>query len=104
MPGSVKRPCPVSRSGGRELGLTGRQAKRARPERRQKNAAKHARSDACRLPANPRKVVPERLGQHSPASTQDTYQHLLPGMGEAAARWFEALVLEPDEGRQRRDP
>jgi hypothetical protein len=29
---------------------------------------------------------------------QSTYQHLLPGMGEAAARRFEALVLEPDEG------
>ena len=43
-------------------------------------------------------VVQERLGHHSPAFTQSTYQHLLPGMGEAAARRFEALVLESDEG------
>jgi predicted transcriptional regulator len=34
----------------------------------------------------------------TPVTTQSTTQHLLPSMGEAAARRFEALVLEPDEG------
>jgi integrase len=47
---------------------------------------------------DPPKVVQERLGHHSPAFTQSTYQHLLPGMGEAEARRFEALVLEPGDG------
>jgi hypothetical protein len=42
----------------------------------------------------PAKVVQERLGHHSPAFTQSTYQHLLPGMGEAAARRSEALLLD----------
>jgi integrase len=39
-------------------------------------------------------VVQERLGHHSTAFTQDTYQHLLPGMGAAAARRFEDLILD----------
>ena len=42
----------------------------------------------------PPKVVQERLGHHSTAFTQDTYQHLLPGMGAAAARRFEDLILD----------
>ena len=45
----------------------------------------------------PLKVVQERLGHHSLAFTQGTYQHLLPGMGEAAARRFEELLLADEE-------
>jgi hypothetical protein len=36
--------------------------------------------------------------RYSRAFTQSTYKHLLPGMGSAAARRCEALVLETDEG------
>jgi len=44
------------------------------------------------------------LGHHSTAFTQDTYQHLLPGMGTAAARRFEDLILDDGAtGRGRRD-
>ena len=42
-------------------------------------------------------MVQERLGHHSPAFTQGTYQHLPPGMGEAAARRFEELLLADEE-------
>ncbi len=38
------------------------------------------------------KVVQERLGHHSHAFTADTYQHVMPGMDEAAATRFDALV------------
>ena len=40
----------------------------------------------------PIKVVSERLGHAHPAFTMHTYQHLLPGMGAAAAEQFAALV------------
>jgi integrase len=59
---------------------------------------RHTHASLLLAAGEPPKVVQERLGHHSPAFTQSTYQHLLPGMGEAAARRFEALVLEPDEG------
>jgi integrase len=59
---------------------------------------RHTHASVLLASGEPPKVVQERLGHHSTAFTQDTYQHLLPGMGEAAARRFEALVLEPDEG------
>lgn len=38
------------------------------------------------------KVVSERLGHHWFTFTVETYQHVLPGMGEEAARVFEALL------------
>jgi integrase len=40
----------------------------------------------------PIKVVSERLGHAHPGFTMATYQHLLPGMGAAAARDFAALL------------
>ena len=39
------------------------------------------------------KVVQERLGHHSHSFTADTYQHVIPGMDEAAARRFDQLVF-----------
>jgi integrase len=45
------------------------------------------------------KVVQERLGHHSHSFTADTYQHVMPGMDEAAAARFEGLVFgRGDEG------
>lgn len=44
------------------------------------------------------KVVQERLGHHSHSFTADTYQHVMPGMDEAAADRFDDLVFgDPDE-------
>ncbi len=43
----------------------------------------------------PIKVVTERLGHAHPAFTIHTYQHLLPGMGAAAAEQFAILVGSP---------
>ncbi len=40
----------------------------------------------------PIKVVSERLGHAHPGFTMHTYQHLLPGMGAAAAAQFAALI------------
>ncbi|MGA7758903.1 MAG: site-specific integrase [Ilumatobacteraceae bacterium] len=40
----------------------------------------------------PIKVVSERLGHAHPDFTMQTYQHLLPGMGAAAASQFAALI------------
>jgi hypothetical protein len=42
----------------------------------------------------PVKVVSERLGHGNPAFTNDTYQHVLPGMQAEAARTFEQLLKE----------
>ena len=39
------------------------------------------------------KVVQERLGHHSHSFTADTYQHVMPGMDEAASSRFEGLVF-----------
>ena len=39
------------------------------------------------------KVVQERLGHHSHSFTADTYQHVIPGMDEAAASRFDDLVF-----------
>jgi len=40
----------------------------------------------------PIKVVSERLGHAHPGFTMHTYQHLLPGMGAAAASRFAQLI------------
>lgn len=58
---------------------------------------RHTHASILLASGEPPKVVQERLGHHSTAFTQSTYQHLLPGMGEAAARRFEELLLTPDE-------
>ncbi len=43
------------------------------------------------------KVVQERLGHHSHSFTADTYQHVIPGMDEAAATRFDDLVFGAKE-------
>jgi len=58
---------------------------------------RHTHASILLASGEPPKVVQERLGHHSTAFTQSTYQHLLPGMGEAAARRFEDLLLASDE-------
>lgn len=40
----------------------------------------------------PIKVVSERLGHSTPASTMATYQHVLPGMQREAADTFAGLL------------
>ena len=40
----------------------------------------------------PVKVVSERLGHSTPAFTMATYQHVLPGMQDDAARAFAAIL------------
>ena len=40
----------------------------------------------------PVKVVSERLGHANPAFTMMTYQHVLPGMQDDAARTFAAIL------------
>ncbi len=48
----------------------------------------------------PIKVVSERLGHATPGFTMATYQHLLPGMQQEAARTF-AAILDPSTGSTR---
>ncbi len=48
----------------------------------------------------PIKVVSERLGHTTPGFTMATYQHVLPGMQQEAARTF-AAILEPSTGSTR---
>ena len=67
------------------------------PRIRPLQGLRHTHASILLASGEPPKVVQERLGHHSTAFTQSTYQHLLPGMGEAAARRFEDLLLTPDE-------
>lgn len=48
----------------------------------------------------PIKVVSERLGHATPGFTRATYQHVLPGMQQEAARTF-AAILDPSTGSTR---
>jgi integrase len=48
----------------------------------------------------PIKVVSERLGHATPGFTMATYQHVLPGMQQEAARTF-AAILDPSTGSTR---
>jgi integrase len=41
------------------------------------------------------KVVAERLGHSTTRLTQDTYQHVLPGMRERAASELDAIFRQP---------
>ena len=43
----------------------------------------------------PIKVVSERLGHSTPGFTMATYQHVIPGMQEEAARTFAGLLEGP---------
>lgn len=58
---------------------------------------RHTHASILLASGEPPKVVQERLGHHSPAFTQGTYQHLFPGMGEAAARRSEELLLAHED-------
>src|SRR5690606_19358849 len=42
------------------------------------------------------KVVQERLGHHSHSFTSDTYQHVTPGMDDAAAARFDGMIFGTD--------
>src|SRR5262249_1743971 len=46
------------------------------------------------------KVVAERLGHSTTRLTQDTYQHVLPGMQERAAGKLDALLRAQDRGQE----
>jgi integrase len=65
---------------------------------------RHTHASILLASGEPPKVVQERLGHHSTAFTQDTYQHLLPGMGAAAARRFEDLILNTGVGNEGDEP
>ena len=53
---------------------------------------RHTHASLLIMDGVPVKVVSERLGHANVAFTMHTYQHLLPGMGAAAARQFAALI------------
>ena len=90
-PGHWRYPDHASRSIGELVADSGL------PRIRPLQDLRHTHASILLASGEPPKVVQERLGHHSTAFTQSTYQHLLPGMGEAAARRFEDLLLAPDE-------
>ena len=53
---------------------------------------RHTHASLLIMDGVPVKVVSERLGHANVAFTMHTYQHLLPGMGAAAARQFAELL------------
>ena len=53
---------------------------------------RHTHASLLVAAGEPNKVVSERLGHAHPGFTMATYQHLLPGMGAAAATNFAALL------------
>ncbi len=55
--------------------------------------ARHTAATLMLADGTPVKVAQEMLGHASPAITQGTYQHVLPGMAEAAGGALSALVL-----------
>ena len=55
--------------------------------------ARHTHATILLADGENAKVVQERLGHHSHSFTADTYQHVMPGMDEAAASRFEGLVF-----------
>ena len=50
------------------------------------------------------KIVQERLGHATIATTLDTYSHVAPGLQEAAARQFDALAGAPSDGAKVSSP
>lgn len=56
---------------------------------------RHTHASLLVAAGTPIKVVSERLGHAHPGFTMATYQHLLPGMGAAAAQQFADLVAAP---------
>jgi integrase len=74
------------------------------PRSRPLQDLRHTHASILLASWEPPKVVQERLGPLSTVFTQDTYQHLLPGMGAAAARRFEDLVLRTERQNEQDEP
>ena len=72
--------------------LFDRQAARLGLPRIRFHDLRHTHASLLVAAGTPIKVVSERLGHAHPGFTMATYQHLLPGMGQAAARDFAALL------------
>lgn len=53
---------------------------------------RHTHASLLVAAGDPIKVVSERLGHSHPGFTMHTYQHLVPGMGTAAANQFADLI------------
>lgn len=58
---------------------------------------------ACREEQEAERAAAPVWEDNDLAFTQDTYHHLLPGMGAAAARRFEDLVLGAEPGTDERE-
>ncbi len=64
---------------------------------------RHTHASLLVAAGEPIKVVSERLGHAHPGFTMATYQHLLPGMGAAAATNFAALLATASGQREPAD-
>ena len=60
---------------------------------------RHSSATLLLLAGEDSKVVAERLGHSTTRLTQDTYQHVLPGMQERAAKKLDA-ILRPEEPKK----
>jgi integrase len=65
---------------------------------------RHTHASLLVAAGEPIKVVSERLGHAHPGFTMATYQHLLPGMGAAAATNFAALLTTAGSQTQATSP
>jgi integrase len=70
---------------------------------------RHSGATLLLLAGEDSKIVSERLGHSSTRLTQDTYQHVLPGMQERAAAKLDAILtngykLATEEGKQTQMP
>ncbi|HUF99610.1 MAG TPA: site-specific integrase [Ilumatobacter sp.] len=65
---------------------------------------RHTHASLLVAAGEPIKVVSERLGHAHPGFTMATYQHLLPGMGAAAATNFAALLTTASGQSEPTDP
>jgi integrase len=61
---------------------------------------RHSSATLLLLAGEDSKVVAERLGHSTTRLTQDTYQHVLPGMQERAAAKLDAIFRAGGEGKQ----
>ncbi len=66
-----------------------------------RNDLRHTHASLLLRDRVPIKVVSERLGHSNPAFTMTTYQHVLPGMQDDAARAFGTILdrKAPSAGR-----
>src|SRR5262249_18185036 len=61
---------------------------------------RHSSATLLLLAGEDSKVVSERLGHSTTRLTQDTYQHVLPGMQERAAQKLDAIFRQPEPARK----